>query len=683
MLTPRRTVLGLTLATGLCANAYADAMIGPKLKGQLIPLAQHDVIVTFDDKAKVKPTLSQFSVPFLALNSLPMANIQLTTAQINALSDADGVSSIYLNAPLEYSNYTSGEITGGHYVQDIEGFTGKGVTVAVLDSGIDGTHPDLTFGETTIQNVKLVGDLDLAGGVHFFLEDIPNTDTSSGHGTHVAATVSGSGKASENDARRPYAHDGIAPDAKLIGLGAGEGLNILFGLLGFDYALTNQARYGIDVITNSWGGGDGSSFDPFNPINQASFTAYKNGMVVLFAASNSGPDDNTLNQYAIAPWVINVAAGTATKGLADFSSRGVAGDVIKQPDITAPGQGITSARAINTVVGATGPVLDLNNPDYYATYLRISGTSMATPFVAGTVALLLEANPQLSPDQIEHIIKVTAEPMPEYAVHQVGAGYIDVKAAEELAKNTVGERSKFMQGDTLWAQSGNWRTYEESSNAMSITGQHSLISHSQAEDNQALALNTGSQLNARLRGDRIRLHFVADEPSKVVLFQNGEKVINIKLNGNNERQSFAFRFEDAKDNTFSLVTEQGTALFDGVDVDGELLSATASFGQRTEVIEGTMGPSAENIQFIDHPFEVTANMVSVQSSLTWSGVADLDYALLDSEGNQVASAASLDNPEVITYFFDEEGTYTFRVNGYISGFTPYQITHTITEQTSQ
>lgn len=447
-LTPVAAALALTL---IIAPTKAEGLLDPLLEQRIATRnGPHEVIVTFKDRSTISSLSTLLDVDALELSVLPMAAANLTEAQIETVRQWENVKSVYYNAPLEYSNYTSGEITGGHYVHDNYGYKGAGVTVAVLDSGVDAVHPDLSLGSKTIQNVKIVGDLGVLGLSPLYLENVPNTDTSSGHGTHVAGTVAGTGAASASDERRANYHAGIAPEASIVGIGAGEAIAILFALEGFDYALANQERFGIDVITNSWGGGDGAELDPNDPINIASYEAYKNGMVVLFAASNSGPDEDTLNQYAIAPWVINVAAGTPEKSLADFSSRGVAGHANKHPDITAPGDGIISTRAANTPLPILGPVLDPAHPTYHLFYATMSGTSMATPFVAGVTALLLEANPALSPDQIEDIIMASAEPMAGYDFHEVGAGYIDVRAAVEMAEATIGERSQFLSGATDW-----------------------------------------------------------------------------------------------------------------------------------------------------------------------------------------------------------------------------------------
>jgi subtilisin family serine protease len=439
----------LAFSLSFAGIVAADAIVDPQLAQRLAAgPGPHEVIVDFRHSDDIS-RLSALGVRFVRMPRLAMAGALLTSAQVNVVRQWPQVESLYFNARLRYSNFTSGEITGGHAVHDELGIKGDGVTITVLDSGIDATHPDVAFGSKVIQNVKLVGDLGLLG-VSTFLENVPNTDTTSGHGTHVAGTAGGTGAQSGGDERRPFYYAGIAPEADLIGLGAGEAIAILHALLGFEWAIANQQRYSIDIITNSWGGGDGADFDPNNPINQASYEAYSRGIIVTFAASNSGPDENTLNQYAIAPWVINVAAGTSTRGLADFSSRGVAGDPIKQPDITAPGNLITSTRAAGTPIGALGPVIDPAHPTYTVYYHTISGTSMATPFAAGTAALLLEANAELSPDQVEQILKDTADAMPGFAPHQVGAGYIDVREAVERARATAGNRAAFLAGERAW-----------------------------------------------------------------------------------------------------------------------------------------------------------------------------------------------------------------------------------------
>ena len=295
--------LAVAMAIALPAGAQADALISSDLQSRLATTGVHEVIVTFSDRSQMS-RLSTLTTKLRLLKELPMAGAVLTSAQVKQVASWDGVESVYYNAPLKFFNYGAGQYTGGHVVHDGIGLKGKGQTIAVIDSGIDGTHPDTAFGKTVVQNVKIVGDLDLTG-VNLYLENVADTDTSSGHGSHVAGIVAGTGEASVNDPRRPRYFAGIAPEAKLIGLSTGEGINILFGLEAFDYALANQQRYGIDIITNSWGSSV-SVYDPNSPINKASYEAYRRGMVVAFAAGNDGPAEDTINPYALVPWVINV-----------------------------------------------------------------------------------------------------------------------------------------------------------------------------------------------------------------------------------------------------------------------------------------------------------------------------------------------------------------------------------------
>ncbi|HZF25339.1 MAG TPA: S8 family serine peptidase, partial [Steroidobacteraceae bacterium] len=500
-------VAGLLFAAAASAAAIIDPALAQRLASGPGP---HEVVITFN-KVSDSAALASLGVNSVRLQQLPMAGAKLTTAQVNIVQQWPSVESIYYNARLIYSNYTSGEITGGHYVHDSLGIKGAGVTIAVLDSGIDANHPDLAFGSKVVQNVKLLGDLGLIG-VSTFVENVPDTDTTSGHGTHVSGIAGGTGAASATDSRRPFYYAGIAPEASLIGLGAGEGLSIFHALLGFDWALANQQRYGIDVITNSWGGGDGSAFDPSNPINRASYEAYRRGIVVTFAASNSGPAADTLNQYAIAPWVINVAAGTATKELADFSSRGVAGDFYKHPDITAPGNLITSTRAVGTAVGALGPVVDPDHPEYTLRYHTISGTSMATPFIAGTAALLLNANAQLSPDQIEDTLMESADAMPGYAFHEVGAGYVNVRRAVESASTAAGARVAFLAGDTAWSRQGDWNAFADGDPRLRYDGRWRVTSQATASNGSFHTANakTGGSLRGKFTGTAFKLIHLVD-----------------------------------------------------------------------------------------------------------------------------------------------------------------------------
>ncbi|GAA0859026.1 S8 family serine peptidase [Aliiglaciecola litoralis] len=681
--------LSVIAASMLSVNAaHADALIGPKLSEQLqSQVGPFNVIVSFDNQQSIDSVLQNLNVPYRALQTLPMAGVTLSKLQLQTLQANPSVTSVYANVPLEYKNYTSGEITGGHYVQDNYNVDGSGVTIAVLDSGVDATHPDLELGTKTVENVKIVGDLDLAGGRNAFIEGVPNSDTTSGHGTHVAGTVGGTGAASANDERRANYHDGIAPGARLVGLGAGEGVSILYALLGFDYAIANQERLDIDIITNSWGGGDGAMFDPNNPINQASFKAYQNGMVVTFAASNSGPAEDTLNQYAIAPWVINVAAGTSDKQLADFSSRGVAGDEYKLPDITAPGKDITSTRAPNTAIGALGPVVDPAHPEYFAYYHTISGTSMATPFVAGVAALLLEVNPNLSPDQIEEIIKVTADPM-DYAPHEVGTGYINVKAAVDMAGQVVGQRNDFLAGNTLWASQGKWSTVDDSDPRLSYDGKWYQKDDEKAyQGGYMKAKYAGSAVAAAVRGDRVRLHFYVKnaKPTSIELFSDGQSMGAATIYhadaSKNDPKNVTVSFDGLGNGVHDLEIRMLSkyVYFDAMDVDGEVIESDVTYTEVTETYTGTMGVSAENLEVQDFPFEVAANDISIMASLEWATVADLDFALVNPEGVEVATSASLANPESLQFWVDQAGTYILRVKGYISVATPFTITNTVTK----
>jgi len=446
------------------------------------PTASLEVIVNYDEALTTRDAVSNAMLD-LGAGVVQFRNLALvagvaTPAQVNAIAALPGVQSVYLNRQLQY--YGRG---GGLYALLLHesvptiradavqamGITGKGIGIAILDSGIDGLYnPDLHYPDKTVQNIKVIFNLSdvvtfkgpapkpLKQGADLFVENLPNSETSVGHGTHVAGITAGLGTASAG-----Y-YTGVAPGAKLVGLGTGDILFIFWALAGFDYILDHQQAYNIKVVNNSWG--TSGAFDPKDPINKASKTVHDHGITVVFAAGNDGPDQNTLNPYSVAPWVIGVAAGCKLVSpdptnsaihcddptgqnrapiLADFSSRGIPNDPMYHPDITAPGVHIVSTRAsTGTVLNGSDANHDLNltstcaislaNEPYYTC---ASGTSMATPHVVGVVALMQEAaGGTLKPDQVRDAIVSTARPLPGFALWEVGAGYLDALGAVNAVK---------------------------------------------------------------------------------------------------------------------------------------------------------------------------------------------------------------------------------------------------------
>ncbi|HEX2122394.1 MAG TPA: S8 family serine peptidase [Thermoanaerobaculia bacterium] len=403
-------------------------MIDPALQAKLGSLLSGPplrVVVTFNQMPGFldRSLLSAVSSRTQFLRNLPIALVEIPVSGVQSLIGRPNIRSLYLDKQLEYYLHEANTVTGAASARQDFGVDGSGIGVAVIDSGIDGTHPDLPFGTKVVQNVKIVGTVALSPSIVQVVENLPNSDTSSGHGTHCAGAVAGSGAASGGH------YTGIAPGAHLVGVGTGDAIFVFYALEGFDYVLSKRTQYGIRVVSNSWG--TTGAFDPNDPVNVASKAAHDAGLTVVFAAGNAGPGDNTLNPYSVAPWVIGVAAGNKDGStLADFSSRGIPGDPLYRPSITAPGVDIVSARALNTALPVLGLPSDINlDPAWIPYYTTMSGTSMATPVVAGTCALLLSANPNLTPAQIKAALTSTATPMPAYGPHQVGSGYVNAYAA--------------------------------------------------------------------------------------------------------------------------------------------------------------------------------------------------------------------------------------------------------------
>lgn len=300
---------------------------------------------------------------------------------------------------------------GGAKAKDL-GFTGKDVTVAVIDTGIF-PHQDLLYPEN-----RIVGWHDLVNE-----RSTPYDDN--GHGTHVSGIIAGNGFSS----RQKYS--GMAPEAKLIGIKAlnrdGEG-NTSDVISALEWCINNQKTYNIRAINLSLGSTAQASARE-DPLCRAVSTAWASGMVVCVAGGNDGPDVRSINSPGIAPNAITVGnlddkgtADVADDSISDSSSRGPTIDNTIKPDLLAPGTNITSLR-----VGGG--------------YRSLSGTSMATPMVTGSVAQILQKSPNLKPDQVKTILNRNARTMGLQSIYQ-GSGALSVAGIfEEQKKDEKKQKS--------------------------------------------------------------------------------------------------------------------------------------------------------------------------------------------------------------------------------------------------
>ncbi|WP_100334321.1 S8 family serine peptidase [Bacillus alkalisoli] len=616
-------MFGIGNVSATTQNKVTETVLDEKLLDFLsgtVDLAQ--VIITFHGEDK--PTDSQLSIldsvgvtSGLSMNSLPMVAALINKEQMEQLATHDEIRSIFLNEKLDYYNADSTALTGVDKVRTDSEFrkqngglpvSGKGVGVVVNDSGVDGTHKDHELGRNLVQNVLGTTNLQGITGIVplTYQENIINTDTNSGHGTHVAGTVGGTGAMSGG------LHEGAAPGANLIGYGSGGALFILDGIGGFDYAITHQFEYDIRVITNSWG--SSGDFNPDHPINIASKKAYDRGIVVLFAAGNEGPGENTHNPYAKAPWVISVGAGEKDGSLANFSSRGTKGKGgtfemdgkswtwKDEPAVVAPGVNIISTRVLAplSALSLTDDIefIETAHLPYYTT---MSGTSMATPHVAGIVALLLEADSQLSPDEVKNVLQVTATNMPGYESWEVGAGYVNAYAAVDMVMNSKDYGTTLNSDKEFNSYVETTQTYEDfsinyttlTSEKYTFTVEEGLTSVFAKVDGKGLLGETGNPINLVLTSpdgteysSGVSLLF-ALYTDRVVLVSNpipGQWTAEIRGLRGNELNPIGIALPEKVEGTLSFIKING---YSGLnDIDGHEAQAAIQMGVKERLFDG-------------------------------------------------------------------------------------------------
>ncbi|MGK5742543.1 S8 family serine peptidase [Micromonospora sp. URMC 103] len=295
-----------------------------------------------------------------------------------------------------------------------EGDTGAGVRVAVLDTGIDATHPDLA--DRIAESAVFVPGEEL-------------TDRA-GHGTHVASTIAGSGAASQGREK------GVAPDARLaVGkvlsdAGSGQDSWILAGM---EWAARDA---GARVINMSLGSNQPS--DGTDPVSRSvDALSAETGALFVVAAGNNGAA-GTVSAPGAADAALTVGAVDADDQLAPFSSRGprLSDEAIK-PELTAPGVGVLAARSRY----APGE----------GDYQSMDGTSMATPHVAGAAALLAAKHPDWTGQQLKDALVSTTKATPQFDVYEAGTGRVDAAAAVRAPVVATGTVSTSVRHDTAEA----------------------------------------------------------------------------------------------------------------------------------------------------------------------------------------------------------------------------------------
>ncbi|HTR24196.1 MAG TPA: S8 family peptidase [Terriglobales bacterium] len=463
-------VFGLVLAIFLAAPSYAanvnrnsgDEPASPmrKLAGDLNNHVTQDGMVTVIVQYRHMPNATGLNnlkgrgaairTKLHAINGVTM---HVPASMLNELAQDPNVRYITPDRHLkltanpvteQYASAVEADIAASTYALD-----GTGVGVAVIDSGI-ADHGDLHKGSPS----RVVYSQSFVAGE-------TTTGDKYGHGTHVAGLIGGSGAGSGSGNGYSGNFAGMAPGVNFVNLrvldanGVGTDSQVIAAI---QQAIALKNTYNIGVINMSLGRPVFESYT-LDPVDQAVEAAWQAGIVVVCAAGNSGryaPTNGfaTIGVPANDPAVITVGAtmteGTATRvddQIASYSSKGpTAIDHIVKPDLVAPGNRMVSLRVNNSTLDTTYPQYEVSpNNGNSSKYYELSGTSMAAPLVSGAVALMLQQNPNLTPDQVKARLMKTAWKginqftyshdgwgnlyNNEYDLFTYGAGYLDVNAA--------------------------------------------------------------------------------------------------------------------------------------------------------------------------------------------------------------------------------------------------------------
>jgi serine protease AprX len=482
-----RTLAFLFIAiAALPATAPAQGRGGTPAASKLDPLLQRlagqltgrsRVIVEFNGTPDVRAITTAHGRPTRAMRNHPAHVADIANVDLLALAQDPRVARVMSDRPafamLERTGATLGLRNADTGLADVAE-TGRGIGIALVDSGINAQHDDLWRSQ---YGQRVVAFKDFTADPSNSWSNVPPRD-GFGHGTHVAGILAGNGYDSSGRRR------GIAPRAKLIALKAlgDDGFGFVSTVIeAIDYAVANRSALGIRVINLSIGAGVFESYNT-DPLTQAARRAVDAGIVVVTSAGNLG--QNAAHQSQLggitspgnAPWVLTVGAsshqGTVSRAddtVAAFSSRGPTWiDFAAKPDVVAPGIGIESLSDPQSLLYSElqDYLLDGTVALFYKPYLSLSGTSMAAPVVAATVALMLEANPGLTPNSVKAILQYTAESRPGDSPLSAGAGFVNARGALRLARffarpqYGLGAASDTIAGQSIaWARHLIWGNY--------------------------------------------------------------------------------------------------------------------------------------------------------------------------------------------------------------------------------
>lgn len=495
----RRRLLALTcaLATGLAAPTLGTPA-GATTAATTASTVDHPVglsrllaatdsgtvrgIATLDGRpgAGDVSALESLGLTVQPMHELPLALVEGDVRALTAAVRSGTALDVYPDETLDYTDTTSSDAmsTSPAAARSLrrQGLTGKGVTVGVVDSGCDGTHPDLA--ERIAHNVTLLSgeyanqqpNADNTLVLPIDQGPYNNTDLGSGHGTHVGGIIAADGTSGPGQL-------GVAPGAKLACFAIGAVITTTAVVTAYDYVLRQPDLLGIDVMNNSWGNSF-RQFDPKDPVNVATRAITREGVTVVFSAGNSGASNGeaSVSPFNQAPWVISVAAGTVDRKRGDFSSNGLMFDNTRpvaigegghtvakgdrvglvHPDIMAPGVDISSScDSTGTVIGPC--------PQHGNT--AASGTSMSSPHIAGAAAVLYQARRTITPKQVQRALFATASRVRDdkgraLPFWQVGHGHVNLDRAVELVSER-GWRQKLRvagrKADRRALRSDDWR----------------------------------------------------------------------------------------------------------------------------------------------------------------------------------------------------------------------------------